>query len=58
MLKVDYKEGYSASWDWKIGKDHFEGKMYSCGDCGKTIHDQETYVAFGSVYCGSCYQGK
>jgi hypothetical protein len=30
MLIVDYKEGYSASWDWKIGKDHFEGKMYPC----------------------------
>jgi hypothetical protein len=55
---MDYKEGHSASWDWKIGKDHFEGKTYSCGDCGKTIHNCETYVAFGNVYCGSCYQGK
>jgi late competence protein required for DNA uptake (superfamily II DNA/RNA helicase) len=55
---MNYKEGYSASWDWKIGKDHFEGKKYSCGNCGQTLLNEESYVSFGSVYCGSCYQGK
>jgi hypothetical protein len=55
---MDYKEGYSASWDWKAGKDHYNGKQYSCNDCDKSLGDNETYFAFGGVYCGTCYQGK
>jgi late competence protein required for DNA uptake (superfamily II DNA/RNA helicase) len=55
---MDYKEGHSASWDWKAGKDHYSGKRYSCNDCGQSLRESETYMAFGSVYCGTCYQGK
>jgi late competence protein required for DNA uptake (superfamily II DNA/RNA helicase) len=55
---LDYKEGHSASWDWKVGKDHYTGKRYSCHDCGQSLRENETYMAFGGVYCGACYQSK
>jgi hypothetical protein len=55
---MSYKEGHSASWDDSAGREHFEGKMYSCKDCGQGLNDNETYVVSGGVYCGSCYQGK
>jgi late competence protein required for DNA uptake (superfamily II DNA/RNA helicase) len=57
-IKVDYKEGHSASWDWKAGKDHYHGKIYQCADCAQSLQDNETYTVSGTVYCGSCYQGK
>jgi late competence protein required for DNA uptake (superfamily II DNA/RNA helicase) len=55
---MDYKTGYSASWDWDKGKDHYERKQYSCCDCGQSLYDNETYYAYGSIYCGPCYQNK
>lgn len=49
----DYKTGNSASVFNDDGRSGGE-----CRDCGQYLSDNETYEAGGSIYCGTCYQGK
>ena len=49
----DYNTGNSGSlYDYE-GRDTFQ-----CAECRQTLSDNETYEARGSIYCGTCYQGK
>lgn len=49
----DYKTGNSASVYDYTGRTIFE-----CDECRQTLYDNETYEAYGKIYCGTCYQGK
>ena len=49
----DYKTGNSAS---VFNDDGNKGGK--CRDCGQYLSDNETYEAYGWIYCGTCYQGK
>lgn len=49
----DYKTGNSAS----VFNDDGSGGG-KCRDCGQHLSDNETYEAYGDIYCGTCYQGK
>jgi hypothetical protein len=30
----------------------------SCSDCGQRLESNETFEAYGRIYCGPCYQSK
>jgi hypothetical protein len=49
----DYKTGNSASlYD-------YEGRTsWNCAECGMSLSDNETWEAYGKIYCGTCYQSK
>jgi late competence protein required for DNA uptake (superfamily II DNA/RNA helicase) len=50
----DYNTGNSASL-----YDYENKGNYRCDDCGQSLRDNETYEASGgSIYCGTCYQGR
>lgn len=49
----DYKTGNSAS----VFNDDGKGGG-KCKDCGQYLSDNETYEAYGNIYCGTCYQSK
>lgn len=49
----DYKTGNSAS---VFNSDGSEGGR--CRDCGQNLSDNETYEAYGNIYCGTCYQSQ
>ena len=49
----DYKTGNSASL-----YDYENHNSYKCYDCEQSLSDNETYEAFGKIYCGTCYQSK
>lgn len=53
---MDYKTGLSAS--AFFGKSSDDSSRYNCGDCGQSLGDNETYEAYGRIYCGTCYQSK
>jgi DNA-directed RNA polymerase subunit RPC12/RpoP len=51
---MDYKTGNSGSvynYDENV-------KSYKCGNCGQGLSDNETYEAYGKIYCGTCYQSQ
>jgi formylmethanofuran dehydrogenase subunit E len=50
----DYKTGNSGSlynYDDSI-------ITYKCAECNQQLRDNETYEAYGKIYCGSCYQSQ
>jgi hypothetical protein len=50
----DYKTGNSGSvysHDPNVGTG-------SCSDCKQRLSDNETYEAYGRIYCATCYQSK
>lgn len=49
----DYKTGNSAS-----AYDYTGRTIFECDECRQTLYDNETYEAYGKIYCGTCYQGK
>lgn len=49
----DYKTGNSGSL-----YDYDGRNSYECSDCRQSLSDNETYEAYGKIYCGSCYQSQ
>lgn len=49
----DYKTGNSGSL-----YDYDSKGSYQCEECRQNLSDNETYEAYGKIYCGTCYQGK
>jgi DNA-directed RNA polymerase subunit RPC12/RpoP len=50
----DYKTGNSGS----VYNYNENVNSYKCAECSQSLSDNETYEAYGKIYCGTCYQGK
>lgn len=50
----DYKTGNSGSLY------NYESAVngYECYECSQKLSDNETYEAYGKIYCGTCYQSQ
>jgi hypothetical protein len=50
----DYKTGNSGS----VYSHDPSVNQGACNECRQRLSDNETYEAFGKIYCGTCYQSK
>ncbi|MBW3113468.1 hypothetical protein KYJ26_16565 [Bacillus sp. MCCB 382] len=51
----DYKTGNSGS---MYDHDRRYGNTKECDECRQSLSDNETYEAYGKIYCGTCYQSQ
>jgi formylmethanofuran dehydrogenase subunit E len=50
----DYKTGNSGSlYDYDSSMNTKE-----CNECRQRLSDNETYEAYGRIFCGTCYQSQ